>query len=70
MKNKFVADGYQRFLLGKNAMKTHPAEMKQSAEFAKPNHPSGTIVSLHESEANIRAGQHLKNHKPSAATLW
>ena len=69
MKNKFVADGYRRFLQGRRAMTSESIEGKYAAELAKAT--PGEKGKIHERmvEEFLRREKAL-NHKPSAATLW
>ncbi|HEY1489888.1 MAG TPA: hypothetical protein VGF90_02515 [Verrucomicrobiae bacterium] len=43
MKTKFVADGYRRFLRGKNAATSESIEKKYAAELAKAD-PAGKVL--------------------------
>ena len=69
MKNKFVADGYRRFLQGRRPMTSESIEIKYAAELAKAT--PGEKGKIRERMAK-ESLQHEKalNHKQSAATLW
>ena len=69
MKNKFVADGYRRFMRGKKAVLSESIEKKYAAELA--NADPGQRLKIHERmvEEYLRREKN-QGHKPSAATLW
>jgi hypothetical protein len=69
MKNRFVADGYRRFLQGKRAMTSESVEMKSAAGLA--NASPGEKGKIHERMVEeFLQREKVLNHKPSVATLW
>jgi hypothetical protein len=65
MKNKFVADGLQRFLRGKKTIQSEFVGEKYAAEFPEEKRKIRARVA----EEFLRREKML-NHKPSAGTLW
>jgi hypothetical protein len=69
MKNKFVADGYRRFLQGKRTMTSESIETKYVAELAKATPvEKGKIRECMAEEFLQR--EKVLHHKPSPGTLW
>jgi hypothetical protein len=69
MKNRFVADGYRRFLQGKKTTTSESIETKFAAELANASPVEKEII--HERMAKeFLQREKVMNHKPSAATLW
>jgi len=69
MKNKFVADGYHRFLQGKKTIASESIEKKFAAELANAS-PVEKEKIRGRMAAKILQREKALNHKPSAATLW
>jgi len=66
MKNKFVADGFRRFLRGRKAATDESIEKKYAAELAAANPAQKAQIR----EKMARDFLRQQNHKPSADTLW
>jgi hypothetical protein len=66
MKNKFVADGLQRFLSGRKAVTSESIEKKYAIEIAAAN--PAQITQIQEQMRRDLLRQ--QNNKPSPATLW
>ena len=69
MKNKFVADGYQRFLHGKKVGTSESIEKKYAAELAKAG-PAEKMQIQERMAAEFLRREKMEAHKPSPATLW
>jgi hypothetical protein len=69
MSNKFVADGYQRFLCGRKAVTSESIEKKYAGALAKAS-PAGKIQVCKRIVEEYTRLLRTKNHKPSAGTLW
>jgi hypothetical protein len=69
MKNKFVADGYRRFLCGKKTATSGSIEKKYAAELAQ----AGPVEKIQIRERMVEEYRRLsknEGHQPSPATLW
>jgi hypothetical protein len=66
MKNKFVADGFRRFLRGKKAVTPESIEKKYAKELAAAKPAQKTQIR----EQMARDFLRQQNHKPSPGTLW
>jgi hypothetical protein len=69
MKNKFVADGYRRFLQGKKTTSSESIEKKHGAELANAGSVEKGKIQERMTEEFLRREKAM-NHKPSAGTLW
>ena len=69
MKNKFVADGYRRFLQGKKTTTSESIETKFAAELANASPVEKEKIREHMAKEFLQREKAL-NHKPSVATLW
>ena len=69
MKNKFVADGYRRFVEGKKTTASESIERKRAAELANAGPDEKEKIRERMAKDSLQREQAL-NHKPSAATLW
>lgn len=69
MKNKFVADGLQRFLRGKKAITSETIEKKYAAELAAASPAQKVRIREQMVEEYSRRAK-IENHKPSTGTLW
>jgi len=69
MKNRFVADGYSRFMRGKKAAWSESIEKRYAAELAKADPQRRRQIRERMVEEHLRR-EKLEGHKPSAATLW
>ena len=69
MKNKFVADGYSRFLRAKKAVSSESIEKKYAAELAKADPAQKLKIRERMVEEYLRRGK-IEDHKPSPGTLW
>jgi hypothetical protein len=69
MKNKFVADGYRRFMRARKDASSESIEKKYAAELAKADPHQKLQIRERMVEEYLRRGK-IKGHKPSAATLW
>jgi hypothetical protein len=69
MKNKFVADGYRRFLLGKKTIASESIEKKRAAGMANAGPDEKEKIRERLAKESLNREKAL-NHKPSAATLW
>ena len=69
MKNKFVADGYRRFLHGRRVVTTESIEKKYASELANAGPDEKRKIRERMVEEFLRREKML-NHKPSAGTLW
>jgi hypothetical protein len=65
-KNKFVADGRQRFLRGKQVLSFESIEKKYAKELAN----ASPAEKLQIRERMVREFLRQQNHKPSPGTLW
>ncbi|HEX3889795.1 MAG TPA: hypothetical protein VHX90_03000 [Verrucomicrobiae bacterium] len=66
MKNKFVADGFRRFLHGKKAMTSESIEKKYAKELAVASPAQKAQIREQMAQDFLRQ----QNHKPSPGTLW
>jgi hypothetical protein len=66
MKNKFVADGFRRFLHGKKALTSEAIEKKYAKELAAASPAQKTQIREQMAQDFLRQ----QNHKPSPGTLW
>jgi hypothetical protein len=66
MKNKFVADGFQRFLRGKKTVTSESIEKKFAKELAAASPAQKAQIR----EQMARDFLRQQNHKPSPGTLW
>jgi len=66
MKNKFVADGFQRFLHGKKTVTSESIEKKYAKELAVASQPQKAQIREQMAQDFLRQ----QNHKPSPGTLW
>ena len=66
MKNKFVADGLQRFFRGKKAVASESIGKKYAEELAAASHDEKGQIR----ERMVREFLRQQNHKPSAGALW
>ena len=69
MKNDFVADGHFRFLRGGNAVPAESLEKKYAAELAKARPDEKRKIRERMAEEFLRR-EKMRNHKPSAGSLW
>jgi hypothetical protein len=69
MKNKFVVDGYRRFMRGKKAALSESVEKKYAMELANADPRQRLQIRERLVEEYLRRGK-IEGHKPSAATLW
>ncbi len=69
MKNKFVADGYRRFLQGRKTMTSESIEKELAAELANASPGEKEKIRERMAKESLQREKAL-NHKPSAATLW
>jgi hypothetical protein len=69
MKNKFVADGFHRFLRGKRAAGSESIEKKYAAELAKADPQQRLQIRERMVGECLRRGK-IEGHKPSPGTLW
>jgi len=69
MKNKFVADGYRRFLQGKKTISSESIEGKYAAELTNAGPDEKEKIRERMAEEH-RQRERALNHKPSAGTLW
>jgi hypothetical protein len=69
MKNEFVADGFNRFLRGKQAAQSESIEMKYAVGLANAGPDEKLKIHERMAEEFLRREKML-NHKPSAKTLW
>jgi hypothetical protein len=69
MENKFVANGYQRFMRGKKAVTSESIEKKYAAEFAEASPVEKKQIRERMAEEFLRLSKN-EGHKPSAGTLW
>ena len=69
MKNKFVADGFHRFLRGKKAALSEAVEKKYAAELANADPHQKHQIRERMAEEYLRRGK-IEGHKPSPGTLW
>ena len=68
MKNQFVADGWCRFLRGKETF-AESIEQKYAAELAAAGPDEQRKIQARRAEA-FRRLEKSRNHLPSAGTLW
>jgi hypothetical protein len=66
MKNKFVADGFRRFLRGKKAVASESIEKKYAKELAAASPAQKAQIPEQMAQGLLRQ----QNHKPSPGTLW
>jgi hypothetical protein len=66
MKNKFVADGFRRFLRGKKALTSESIEEKCAKELAAASPAQKARIRERMAQEILRR----QNHKPSPGTLW
>jgi hypothetical protein len=66
MKNKFVADGFRRFLHGKKTVASESIEKKFAKELAAASPAQKAQIR----EQMAREFLQQQNHKPSPGTLW
>jgi hypothetical protein len=69
MKNKFVADGFRRFLRGKKALTAESIEKKYAVELATASPAEKLQIRTRMVEEYSRRAT-IENHKPSTGTLW
>jgi hypothetical protein len=69
MKNKFVADGYRRFLRGKKSVASVSIEKKFAAEPAKASPVEKNQIRERMMEEFLRLSKN-EGHKPSVGILW
>ena len=69
MKNKFVADGFRRFMRGKKAALSESVEKKYAAELAQADPQQKLQIRERMVEEYLRRGK-IEGHKPSPGTLW
>jgi hypothetical protein len=69
MENKFVANGYSRFLRGKKSVTSESIEKKYAAELAKASPIERNQIRQRMAEEFLRFSKN-EGHKPSAGTLW
>jgi hypothetical protein len=69
VKNKFVADGYQRFLLGKKVGTSESIEKQYAKELAKAG-PAEKMQIQERMAAEFLRREKMEAHTPSPATLW
>jgi hypothetical protein len=69
VKNKFVADGCQRFLRGKKARTSESIAKKYAAELAKTG-PAEKMQIQERMVAEFLKREKMEAHTPSPATLW
>jgi hypothetical protein len=69
MKNKFVADGFPRFMRGKKAALSESIEKKYAAELANADSHQKLQIRERIVEEYLRRGK-IEGHKPSPGTLW
>jgi hypothetical protein len=68
MKNKFVADGYRRFMRAKKAASSGSIERKYAGELAKADPLQKLQIRKRMVQEYLRRGN--EGHQPSAGTLW
>jgi len=66
MKNKFVADGFQRFKRGKKELSLEAIEKKYAVKLAAASPVQKAEIQEQMADELLRQ----RNHKPSAGTLW
>jgi hypothetical protein len=69
MKNKFVADGFRRFLRGKETVTSESIEKKYAKELAAASPAQKAQIRERMVEEYSRRSK-IENHKPSPGTLW
>jgi len=69
MKNKFVADGYYRFMRGKKVALSEFVEKKYAAELANADPQQKLQIRERMAEEYLRRGK-IEGHQPSPGTLW
>ena len=69
MKNKFVADGFRRFMRGKKAALSESVEKKYAAELANADPRQKLQIRERMAEEYLRR-EKIEGHKPSPGTLW
>jgi hypothetical protein len=66
MKNKFVADGFRRFLRGKKTVSMETIQKKYAEELAAASPAQKAQIRERMAQDFLRQ----QNHKPSPGTLW
>jgi hypothetical protein len=69
MKNKFVADGYRRFLQAKKTVSLEDIEKKYARQLAEADPIQKHQIRKQMAEEYLQRKK-IEDHKPSAATLW
>jgi hypothetical protein len=69
MKNEFVADGFHRFMRGKEAALSESIEKKYAAELARADPQQKRQIRERMVEEYLRR-EKIEGHKPSPGTLW
>ena len=69
MKNKFVADGYHRFIRGKKAALSESVGKKFTAELANADPQQKLQIRERMAEECLRR-EKIEGHQPSPGTLW
>ena len=69
MKNKFVADGFRRFMRGKKAALSESFEKKYAAELANAD-PQQKLQIRERMVKEYLRREKIEGHKPSPGTLW
>ena len=69
MKNKFVADGYRRFMRAQKTASAESMEKKYAAELTRADPLQKLQIRKRMVQEYLRRGK-IEGHKPSAATLW
>ena len=69
MKNKFVADGFRRFLRGKKAVTSESIEKKYAVELAKASPVKKNQIRERMAGEFLQLSKN-EGHKPSPGTLW
>jgi hypothetical protein len=69
MNNKFVADGFHRFLREKKTALSESVEKKYAAELANADPQQKLQIRERMVKEYLRRGK-IEGHKPSPGTLW
>jgi hypothetical protein len=69
MQNKFVADGFRRFLHGKKTVSMKSIQKKYAKELAAASPAQKTQIRERMAEEYRRLSKN-EDHKPSPGTLW
>jgi hypothetical protein len=69
MKNRFVADGYHRFLSAPKGVSSEDIEKKYAKQLAEANPIQQHQIRKQMTEEYLQRRK-IEGHKPSAATLW